>query len=107
MKEYNVKILVDNDNFDIIYECDKDNNVECNKKNCGICHHTLNSKYKLAVSWGIDSRYIKERQRVEGLKNKPINDIELVEFLSEEIENYRNQIGELRQTISYLIENKK
>lgn len=33
--------------IDIAYECDKDNNIECNKRNCGAdyCTHTLNKKY--------------------------------------------------------------
>ena len=33
--------------IDIVYECDKKNNKECNKKSCykDCCSHTLNKKY--------------------------------------------------------------
>lgn len=32
---------------EIAYECNKDNNKECNKRNCSkeYCNHTLNKKY--------------------------------------------------------------
>jgi hypothetical protein len=40
--QYNLKW-----NINILYECDKDRCIECNKKNCipEYCTHTLNKKY--------------------------------------------------------------
>ena len=45
MKKYNAEILVDGDNFDIIFECDKERNKECKKNNCGYCNHTTDTRY--------------------------------------------------------------
>lgn len=40
-------IEYENGMTDILYECDKDRNIECNKKNCNrdCCTHTLDKKY--------------------------------------------------------------
>lgn len=77
MKEYNIKAITDNDELKIILECDKDNNEECNNKNCNeYCNHTTNSKYMEA-----------------GQRNKKITDKELVVSLENEIEHYRDKIN--------------
>lgn len=81
MKEYNIKAITDNDELKIIFECDKDNNEECNKKNCNeYCNHTTNSKY------------MKARQR-----NKKLTDKELVVSLENEIEYYRHELDLLKK----------
>lgn len=77
MKEYNTKIIVDNDNLKIAFECDKERNNECKKTNCDICNYTTNSKY------------IKARARQ---RNKDITDSELICNLENEIEYYRHEI---------------
>ena len=46
MKEYNAKIIVNDDKFRIAYECDKVNNKECpGYLNCRECNHTTDSRY--------------------------------------------------------------
>lgn len=81
MKEYNIKAITDNDELKIVFECDKNNNEECNKKNCNeYCNHTTNSKY------------MKARQR-----NKKLTDKELVVSLENEIEYYRRELNLLQK----------
>lgn len=46
MKEYNIKLLVDNDKATFIFDCDKEKNMQCNKRNCSkYCNYTTDSKY--------------------------------------------------------------
>lgn len=77
MKEYNAKIIVDNDKLNLIFECDKEKNKECKKNNCDICNHTT------------DSRYMKAKDRQH---NKTITDKQIIINLEKEIEYYRNKI---------------
>lgn len=78
MKEYNIKLLVDNDRVTFIYDCDKEKNRQCNKRNCNnYCNHTTDSRYMKA----------KARQR-----NKNITDEEIIIELEKEIEQYREKI---------------
>ena len=80
MKEYNAKIIVDNDNFVILFDCDKEMNNMCNKKNCDYCTYTT------------DSRYAK------GITNK-----EAEEKMAEgKIEQYRNRIEQQNKIIDEL-----
>ena len=52
MKQYNAKILVDNDKFRIAYECDKENNKECpGYLNFRECNHTINPKYAVGIDY--------------------------------------------------------
>lgn len=76
MKQYNIKAITDNDELKLIFECDKDKNAECNKKYCGTCNHTT------------DTKYMKARQRNKNLSGK-----ELVRSLENEIEYYRHKIS--------------
>lgn len=76
MKQYNIKAITNNDELKLIFECDKDKNIECNKRYCGTCNHTT------------DTKYMKAKQR-----NKRLTDKELVVSLENEIEYYRHKIN--------------
>lgn len=81
MKQYNIKAIVNNDDLKLIFECDKEKNKQCNKKNCNTyCNHTTDAKYIKA----------KARQRT-----KDITDEEIIINLEKEIEYYRNKIERL------------
>lgn len=65
MKEYNAKIIVDNDKVTILYECDKQKNIYCpGYGNCRECNLTTDSRYAKASSGGYDrtQSLIKELQ---------------------------------------------
>lgn len=49
MKEYNVKIIADNDELKMVFECDKEKNINCKGNgNCRECNYTTNAKYMKA-----------------------------------------------------------
>lgn len=50
MKEYNAKMIVDNDELKILFECDKEKNKDCKRIYCGNgeCEHTTDSRYMKA-----------------------------------------------------------
>lgn len=51
MKEYNAKIIVNNDELKILFECDKEKNINCKGNgNCRECNYTTNVKYAKAKS---------------------------------------------------------
>ena len=81
VKEYNIKLLVDDDKVNFLFDCDKEKNRKCNKKNCNqYCNHTT------------DSRYIKAKARQN---NNSITDQEIIINLEKEIEYYRNKIEQI------------
>lgn len=83
MKEYNIKLLVDNDKAEFLFDCDKEKNKQCNKKNCNIyCNHTT------------DSRYMKAKARQH---NSNITDQEIIINLEKEIEYYRNKLQRIQE----------
>lgn len=83
MKEYNIKLLVDNDKATFIFDCDKDKNKQCNKKSCNIyCNHTT------------DSRYMKAKARQQ---DENITDQEIIINLEKEIEYYRDKLENIRK----------
>ena len=47
-KEYNIKAIVDKEDLKLIFECDKEKNKQCNKKYCGTCNHTTDTRYMKA-----------------------------------------------------------
>ncbi len=82
MKEYDIKVIVDRDKFNILFECDKEKNKECNKHNCnGYCNYTT------------DSRYMKAKARQH---NNNITDQEIIINLEKEIEYYRNKLQKIK-----------
>ena len=82
MKEYDIKVIADKDELKVLFECDKEKNIDCNKKNCNeYCNLTT------------DSRYIKAKARQ---KNKGITDIELIINLEKEIEYYRQKLQQIQ-----------
>ena len=81
-KEYNIKAIVDNDGLKLLFDCDKEKNKQCNKKYCGTCNHTTDSRYMQA----------KARQH-----NKNITDKELICNLESEIEYYRNKLNKINE----------
>lgn len=84
MKEYNVKIIADNDELKICFECDKEKNKECKGNgNCRECNFTTNAKY------------MKARERMQRLEGKNITDKQIIENLQDEIDGYRNGIRRL------------
>lgn len=49
MKEYNVKIIADNDELKMVFECDKEKNINCKGNgNCRECNYTTDAKYMKA-----------------------------------------------------------
>lgn len=83
MKEYDIKLLVDKDKATFIFDCDKDRNQKCNRKNCNeYCNHTTDSRYMKA----------KARQR-----NNNITDQEIIINLEKEIEYYRNKLQHIQK----------
>lgn len=49
MKEYNVKIIADNDELKMAFECDKEKNINCKGNgNCRECNYTTDAKYMKA-----------------------------------------------------------
>ena len=64
MKEYNAKIIVNNDELKIMYECDREKNKDCKGYgNCGPCNHTTDTrkiKARKANKMGIDLGQEKE-----------------------------------------------
>lgn len=87
MKEYNAKIIVNNDELKILFECDKEKNINCKGNgNCRECNHTTNSRYARATT------------RVAFTKGKhSITDKEVIEALDNEIEYYRHKIQMLER----------
>lgn len=80
MKKYNSKIIANNNELKIAFECDKNKSKECNKKHCTeSCNHTT------------DTKYMKAKQR-----NKKLTDKELIVSLENEIEYYRHEIDLLK-----------
>ena len=48
IKEYEAKIIEEDGILkDILYKCDKEKNIECNKRNCGgeFCNYTRDKRY--------------------------------------------------------------
>ncbi|MCI8699726.1 MAG: hypothetical protein HFJ47_00085 [Clostridia bacterium] len=83
MKEYNIKLLVHNDKAEILFDCDKEKNKQCNKKNCSeYCNHTT------------DSRYMKAKVRQH---DNNITDQEIIINLEKEIEYYRNKLQHIQE----------
>ena len=83
MKEYNINLIVDNDKVTFLFDCDKEKNEQCNKKNCNkYCNHTT------------DSRYMKAKARQH---NNNITDQEIIINLEKEIEYYRNKIQHIQE----------
>lgn len=83
MKEYIIKAIVDKDKLNILFECDKEKNNECNKHNCNeYCNHTT------------DSRYMKARARQH---DKDITDKEIIINLEKEIEYYRDKLQNIQE----------
>lgn len=79
MKEYNAKIIVNDDELSIAFECDKEKNKNCKGNgNCRECNHTT------------DSRYAKAKARQH---NKTITDKQIIINLEKEIEYYRHKIA--------------
>lgn len=55
MKVYNAKIIVDNDRFNIIFECDKEKNNKCKGYgNCRECNFTTDSRYAKALDINVN-----------------------------------------------------
>lgn len=76
MKEYNVKIIVDNDELKMAFECDKEKNINCKGNgNCRECNYTT------------DAKYMKARQR-----DKAIRDKDYIIKLQDEIIYYKDRI---------------
>ena len=84
MKIYKAEIYVNEDNFDIVFECDKEKNKECNKKNCGYCHRTT------------DTRYAKEYNSQSNIK----------ETLIKELQETLFQVLFMGKTVKDICENK-
>lgn len=85
MKEYNAKIIVNNDELKIAFECDKEKNKECKGyRNCRECNYTTNTRYMKAKYRQIKS---------------DINDKELVTNSDSEIEYYRDKIRLLENAV--------
>lgn len=89
MKEYNVKIIVDNDELKMVFECDKEKNINCKGNgNCRECNYTT------------DAKYMKARQKDNsiGIKinleaEEAIKDLEKIKQLLTEIKEEANEIG--------------
>lgn len=105
----------ENGKIDILYECDKEKNKECNKINCNkdYCTHTLNKKYAknfykeemTTIEQTVDdilingksivksNKYEQTRRRITRFKNNyNMSDKEIIEALIEEIEQDGNKI---------------
>lgn len=83
MKEYNIKLLVHNDKAEFLFDCDKEKNTKCNKKNCNeYCNYTT------------DPRYVKARERQH---NNNITDQEIIINLEKEIEYYRSKLQHIQE----------
>ncbi len=77
MKEYNARIIVDNDNLKLMFECDKEQNINCKGYgNCRECNYTTNSRH---------------------MKAKHITDKEVIKSLESEIDYYRHKIDLLEK----------
>lgn len=89
MKEYNVKIIADNDELKMVFECDKEKNINCKGNgNCRECNYTT------------DTKYMKARQKDNsiGIKinleaEEAIKDLEKIKQLLTEIKEEAYEIG--------------
>lgn len=82
-KEYNITAIVQDNNLKLLFECDKEKNKQCSKRNCNkYCNYTT------------DSRYIKAKTRQE---KKDITDKELICNLESEIEYYKHELDLLNK----------
>lgn len=82
-KEYNIKAIVEDNDLKLLFDCDKEKNKQCNKKNCNeYCNHTT------------DSRYMKSKARQH---NKRITDKELICSLKSKIEYYRHELDLIKK----------
>ena len=57
IKEYKARIFEEDGVIkDILYKCDKEKNIECDKRNCGgeFCHYTKDKRYAIDYAEGDD-----------------------------------------------------
>lgn len=87
-KVYNIKAIVENDDLKLLFECDREKNIECNKKHCDTCSHTTNARYIKANESKekmLDKRFEmtinNEEYLIEYNSNKEINTIQLNAWL--------------------------
>lgn len=69
IKEYEAKIIEEDGMLkDILYKCDKQKNVECNKRNCGgeFCNYTKDKRYAIDFAKGKDIEVIETKVYVSG-----------------------------------------
>lgn len=69
IKEYEAKIIEEDGMLkDILYKCDKQKNVECNKRNCGgeFCNYTKDKRYAIDFARGKDIEVIETKVYVSG-----------------------------------------
>lgn len=98
MKEYNAKIIVDNDELKILFECDKEKNINCKGNgNCRECNYTTNAKYAKAKQRKIFDKEFEitindEEYLIEYNNNKEIDTIMLNASLTKLV-NEHDKIG--------------
>lgn len=69
IREYEAKIIEEDGMLrDILYKCDKQKNVECNKRNCGgeFCNYTKDKRYAIDFAKGKDIEVIETKVYVSG-----------------------------------------
>lgn len=69
IKEYEAKIIEEDGMLkDILYKCDKQKNIECNKRNCGgeFCNYTKDKRYAIDFAKGKDLEVIETKIYVSG-----------------------------------------
>ena len=69
IKEYEAKIIEEDGMLkDILYKCDKQKNVECNKRNCGgeFCNYTKDKRYAIDFAKGKDIEVTETKVYVSG-----------------------------------------
>lgn len=69
IKEYEAKIIEEDGKIkDILYKCDKTNNIECKKTNCGedYCNYTKDKRYAIDFAKGKDIEVTETREYANG-----------------------------------------
>lgn len=105
MKEYNAKMIVNNDELKIMYECDREKNKDCKGyANCGPCNHTTDTRKIKArkANKFIEDNKIEIEINLEA--EKAIEKLEQIKQLLIEINEKANEMGiDLGQEKEYTV----